>query len=392
MPRLPTVIARWLLFAMAPAFFSSCTAKNTPPSEAVQGYWILSERFTDHFLRLELYPNRVEGLPSLTMEFGIRAESQGATWNKNRDAIEIHYPKPTPKTVRLTPVHSTALYRGKYAQQKPELPLMEVQLGSERKLMFYTESDAAMDRYLRLKNKLRLDVVWGPSSDEVIEAMFRLAKPTRADVVFDLGCGDARILIAAAKKFGARGVGYDLDRELLAKGMANAKKQKVGELITLKSDDLFSADLSQASIVALFLNDRINSKLKPKLFRELKPGTRVVSNTWHMGDWRADARVRISDSSRFVYFWLMPANFSGVWRDPAGAVLTVRQHYQMVELEAQGDGVSKSSGEAQAKGTMLEYQPIGVMEIQGETLVVRSGALAGRVFRRKPGTAQESLL
>lgn len=391
-------MSKFGLFLVLIASLSSCFGKQTKSNEAIHGYWILSERFADHFLRLELYADRVEGLPSLTMEFRIRAESQGATWVKNGDTMEIHYLKPTPKTVRLTPVHDASLYRGKYTGQKPEFPLMEVQLGSERKLMFYTESDAEMDRYLRRKNKLRLDVVWGPSSDEVIEAMFRLARPTRHDVVFDLGCGDARILIAAAKRFGTRGVGYDLDPALLAKGMAEARRQGVGELITLRADDLFSADLSAASIVTLFLNDRINAKLKRKLFRELRPGSRVVSNTWHMGDWQADAQVRISDSSRFVYFWRIPANFSGVWHDDHGTTLRIRQHYQVVELEWHGGELDGKTGEARAKGTILEYPPVGVMEIQGDVLSFRpgsgsgAGALGGRMLRRKSGTAQESLL
>lgn len=111
-----------------------------------------------------------------------------------------------------------------------------------------------------------------------METMFRLTKPTAADVLFDLGCGDARILVAAARRFRTRGVGYDIDTRLLDKGRNDAQKNRVAELITLRAEDLFAADLSSATIVAIYLSDRINSKLRPKFFRELRPGTRIVSH------------------------------------------------------------------------------------------------------------------
>jgi SAM-dependent methyltransferase len=245
-----------------------------------------------------------------------------------------------------------------------------------------------MDRLLRQKNKLRLDVVWGPTTPEVMEEMFRLTKPPADDVLFDLGCGDARILIAAARRFGTRGVGYDLDTKLLEKGRNSAQQNGVAGLIELHSADLFTADLSEATIVALYLSDRINSKLKPKFFRELKAGTRIVSHNWHMGDWLPDQRVFTQDKTRVVYYWVMPANFSGTWVDEQGNKLTIRQRYQMAEITIGGASSETPAKEFRITGFRLRHPDLGMLELKGETLTATRHASAPRVFRRLSGSME----
>lgn len=241
-----------------------------------------------------------------------------------------------------------------------------------------------MDRILREKNKLKLDVVWGPTQTEVYEQMFVFTKPTKHDVLFDLGCGDGRILIAAAKKFGARGVGYDLDPQLIAKGQAAARRDGISQLIDLKTENLFAADLSSATIIALYLSDRINGKLKPKFFRELKPGTRIVSHNWHMGDWQYDARKAVANNERLVYYWVMPANFSGVWKSVDGKTeLIIKQQYQMLEGTLKYGTEQKSFEQARAAGGKVTFQGIGAFELVGSRLVG-----AGYEFTRVDGTEE----
>ena len=373
-------------------FAASCNQpqqKQTITLDAPRkGYWFLSEKFPYQFMRVELYDNHVEGLPSLTMEFRVKVESAGAAWKAEGDKIQITYKRPESGTVSLAPVTDAKMYRGRYQSDKLTLPLIEIRLDKDRKVMHYTESEEEMDRLLRAKNKLRLDVVWGPTLPEVIETMFRFTHPTAKDVMFDLGCGDARILIAAAKRFGTRGVGYDLDPKLIERGKTVAQQQKVGELITLKTENLFAADLSAATIVAIYLSDRINSKLKPKFFRELKPGTQIVSHNWHMGDWQYDGKKAMEDKSRVVYYWVMPANFSGQWLADDGTALTLHQHYQIADAEVTAAGKTQKIENQRIQGTKLNLQNLGSFEISGETLAQQKPGAAQRIFRRKTGSME----
>jgi SAM-dependent methyltransferase len=155
------------------------------------------------------------------------------------------------------------------------------------------------------------DVPFVPTTERAVGEMLRLARVGKSDVVYDLGCGDGRIVITAAKKFGARGVGIDIDPERIAEARANARKAGVGHLVRFIEQDLFEADIREASVVTLFLLNHVNVKLKPKLLAELKPGTRVVSNTFDMGDWKPDAERSLDGedagylSSHFL-LWVIP--------------------------------------------------------------------------------------
>jgi ubiquinone/menaquinone biosynthesis C-methylase UbiE len=145
------------------------------------------------------------------------------------------------------------------------------------------------------------DVIYVPTPQEVVDTMLSLAKPTKNDLVYDLGCGDGRIVITAAKQFGARGVGVDIDPQRISEANANVKAENVGDRVRIIQGDLFEIDFKDATIVTLYLLPSLNLKLRPKLWRELKPGTRVVSHDFDMGDWVPEQKVSVA--SRTVFFW-----------------------------------------------------------------------------------------
>ena len=128
------------------------------------------------------------------------------------------------------------------------------------------------------------DVVFVPTTDAAVQAMLKLADVKKTDVLYDLGCGDGRIVIAAAKSFGARAVGIDINPVRIQESKENARKAGVEDRVRFEENDLFEADIHEATVVTLFLLSELNVKLRPKLLRDLKPGTRIVSNTFNMGD------------------------------------------------------------------------------------------------------------
>jgi SAM-dependent methyltransferase len=148
------------------------------------------------------------------------------------------------------------------------------------------------------------DVPYVPTPPEVVDAMLRLAKVTKDDVIYDLGSGDGRIVIAAAKKYGATGVGIDINPTLVAEAKANAEKEGVADKVTFIEGDLFKQDYSKATVITLYLLSSVNLKLRPTLL-ELKPGTRIVSHAFDMGDWRPDKTEYVD--GRAVHFWTVPA-------------------------------------------------------------------------------------
>ena len=151
------------------------------------------------------------------------------------------------------------------------------------------------------------DVPYEPTPQHVVAEMLNLAKVTPNDVVYDLGCGDGRIVIAAAKAFGARGVCVDIDPERIRESRANAERAGVAQRIRFLNQDLFETDIGDATVVTLFLYPDVNLKLRPKLWRDLAPGTRVVSYVHDMGDWtpRETQTVQTSRGSRKVRLWII---------------------------------------------------------------------------------------
>lgn len=155
------------------------------------------------------------------------------------------------------------------------------------------------------KLKRKLDVWYVATPHEVVDRMLYEAKIRATDVVYDLGCGDGRMVIAAAKQFGTRGVGIDLDPARIKEARANAKAQGVDNLVTFRVGDMFETELREATVVMLYLLPELNRRLKPKLFAELPPGARVVSHDFDMGkEWPPDRSVNLGADG--IYVWVMP--------------------------------------------------------------------------------------
>ncbi|HEY9446014.1 MAG TPA: class I SAM-dependent methyltransferase [Burkholderiales bacterium] len=148
------------------------------------------------------------------------------------------------------------------------------------------------------------DVVYVPTPDDVVDKMLELAAVGAGDVVYDLGCGDGRIVIAAAQRYRARGVGIDIDPQRINEATANAVRAGVADRVRFIEGDLFEADIREATVVTLYLLTRLNAKLKPKLLQELKPGTRVVSHAFDMGNWAPERKEFVGASA--VYLWRVP--------------------------------------------------------------------------------------
>ena len=149
------------------------------------------------------------------------------------------------------------------------------------------------------------DVIYVPTPQEVVDAMLEMAKVTKTDVIYDLGSGDGRIPITAAKKYGARGIGIDIDPQRIKEANENLKQAGVGDKVKFLNQDLFETNISEASVVTLYLLPSLNIKLMPKLMKELKPGTRIVSHSFDMGDqWPPEKTQDVN--GWMIYYWTIP--------------------------------------------------------------------------------------
>jgi SAM-dependent methyltransferase len=148
------------------------------------------------------------------------------------------------------------------------------------------------------------DVIFVPTPNDVVNKMLEMARVTAKDVVYDLGCGDGRIVITAAQRFGCRGVGIDIDPDRIREATENVGRAKVTDKVRFIQGDLFEADISEATVVTLYLLTELNLKLRPKLMKDLRPGTRVVSHAFAMGDWKPERTEHVNGSS--VYLWRIP--------------------------------------------------------------------------------------
>jgi SAM-dependent methyltransferase len=187
------------------------------------------------------------------------------------------------------------------------------------------------------------DVVWVPTPDALVARMLQAARVTERDLVYDLGAGDGRIAIAAARDFGARAVGIEFNPELAALANRNAERAQVGGRVSMLAADIFATDFSQATVVTMYLLPELNFKLRPTLLA-MQPGTRVVSHQFNMHDWEPDETLSVDDHQ--AYLWIVPAPVAGRWllREERGvwsAVLQVAQQFQRI------GGTLSVSGRAQ---------------------------------------------
>jgi SAM-dependent methyltransferase len=236
--------------------------------------------------------------------------------------------------------------------------------------------------------KTEPDVPYITTPPEVVAAMLRLAQVTKDDVVYDLGCGDGRIVIRAAKESGAMGVGVDIDPQLIKESIENARKENVTEKVRFIVQDLYETEIRDATVVTLFLLPGINEMLRPRFFKELRPGTRIVSHMHDMADWQPDKSIRVAGST--VYFWVIPADIDGSWRlslsgskEMPPYVLSVRQNFQQFT-----GSLGRSRHTLHLTGTRLEGRQIaftvmgneqGQKEIMDFTGQVAGSAMSGAV-------------
>jgi SAM-dependent methyltransferase len=156
--------------------------------------------------------------------------------------------------------------------------------------------------------QVKKDVPYVPTPQAVVDEMLKLARVSRDDVVYDLGCGDGRLVITAVQKFGAkRGVGVDIDPQRINESNENAKAAGVTDRTKFVVQDLFQTDFKEATVVTLYLLPEVNLKLRPKLLAELKPGTRIVSHAFDMGDWQPEKTVTVPGGGQTIYLWTVPA-------------------------------------------------------------------------------------
>jgi precorrin-6B methylase 2 len=215
------------------------------------------------------------------------------------------------------------------------------------------------------------DVIWVPTPQALVDKMLDMAKVTGADTVYDLGSGDGRTVITAAKR-GAKAQGIEYNPDMVELSKRNAAKEGVGEKANFMKADLFETDLSPASVITMFLLPDINLRLRPKIL-DMKPGTRVVSNTFDMGDWTPDEIAQAVDGCTSyckANFWIVPAKVAGTWKLPQGE-LTLEQKYQMVTGTLKTGSNSAQISDGKMSGDQISFKVNGTQytgKVNGNTM------------------------
>ena len=226
-------------------------------------------------------------------------------------------------------------------------------------------------------------VPYVPTPQVTVDEMLRLAGVGTEDFVIDLGSGDGRIVVTAAKKFGARGLGVDIDWRLVAQAEENARQAGVADRAKFVEQDLFLTDLGQASVITTYLLPFVMLKLRPRLL-ELKPGTRIVSHDFDFGDWRPDRKTNIRKN---VFLWIVPARVAGRWRarldlPPIERLLEldVKQRYQEVSAHARLNGVPAPVWDMAIAGDRLSFVVVDSTDRDDEASLYFEGRVAGDVI------------
>jgi len=225
-------------------------------------------------------------------------------------------------------------------------------------LLLVTELAAAQP-FWYLKN---LDSPFVPTNQATVEAMLRVANVGANDYLIDLGSGDGRILITAARHYGVRGLGVDLDPELVRESVENARMAGVADRVSFQQRDLFDTRIGRATVVTLYLLPEVNLKLRPRLLTELRPGTRVVSHGFGLGDWNPDLKISVRGTGSEVYFWVVPAAVAGKWTSRimtpnAAQLLEIEftQKFQEIEGSARRDGKLVHVRDARLDGDRISF-------------------------------------
>lgn len=230
------------------------------------------------------------------------------------------------------------------------------------------------------------DVVWVPTAEPLVEKMLDLARVTAEDYVIDLGSGDGRTVIAAARR-GARALGVEYEEKMVALSRQRAAEARVSGASFVQAD-LFDTDLSPATVITMFLLPSINLKLRPRLL-DLKPGTRIVSNTFRMDDWTPDQEETVADGCSTwctALLWIVPAKVEGTWRAPDGS-FALRQHFQMLEGTLTAPDGTSQPVTGKLRGAAIVLNANGIVydgRVDGDTIqgsVANNGA--GRAWTAK---------
>jgi precorrin-6B methylase 2 len=223
------------------------------------------------------------------------------------------------------------------------------------------------------------DVVWVPTPQALVDKMLDIAKVTASDYVIDLGSGDGRTVITAAKR-GARTLGIEYNPDMVELSKRNAEKAGVGAKANFMKADLFESDFSQATVITMFLLPDINLKLRPKIL-DLKPGTRIVSNTFTMGEWTDDETATVDEKDGCTYYctahlWIVPAKVEGAWQLSQGE-LSLKQSFQMVTGTLKTGGNATSIANGRLRGDQISFTAGGAQyagRVNGNTI---EGTLKG---------------
>jgi SAM-dependent methyltransferase len=224
--------------------------------------------------------------------------------------------------------------------------------------------------------------VWVPTPQELVERMLDMAKVTPKDYVIDLGSGDGRTVITAAKR-GTRAHGIEYNPDMVELSKRNAAKEGVSDKATFAKADLFESDFSQATVITMFLLPTINIQLRPKIL-DLKPGTRIVSNSFDMGEWAADETARADGCSNWctAYLWIVPAKVAGTWRLPQGD-LTLKQDFQMISGTLKAGNNSTPISNGRLRGDQINFTAGGAQytgRVNGNAIegTIKSGGNDGK--------------
>ena len=215
--------------------------------------------------------------------------------------------------------------------------------------------DDGDDQYKPRVGQEGKDVVWVPTTNELVAIMLKTAKVNSNDLVYDLGSGDGRIAIAAAKDFGARAVGIEFNPAMADLAKRNVKRAGVADRVKIINGDIFKEDFSKATVVTMYLLPDLNIALRPTILK-MKPGTRVTSHAFSMGDWDADVEI---DSPARAYYWVVPAPVEGEWvisgMEPKRTILKLSQHYQKIGGTLQIGGDSQPLLNPKLDGATLSF-------------------------------------
>jgi hypothetical protein len=238
------------------------------------------------------------------------------------------------------------------------------------------------ETYVPQRGQMGKDVMWLPTSDDLVLKMLDVAKVGPQDELVDLGAGDGKIPIAAARQFGARAWGIEYNKDLAALAQRNAQRAGVAERVRIVHGDIFKEDFSKATVVTMYLLEELNAQLRPTILA-MKPGTRVLSNTFSMGDWEPDQVIRVTNGTG--YFWTVPANVAGLWilsglDEKGNAALKLDQTFQRVGGTLTLQGKTQNVLGARMHGAELHFSFINADgQLKAVKVLVNGQVLSGEV-------------